>query len=76
MYMDWAQSIGTRPAGDMAASIEAVGPARKQEKNEGFLTTARHGYKKGGHGVFRGGGMGGCPPTPQPSENVEGELLQ
>ena len=28
----------------------------KQEKKEGFLTTAQRGYNEGGHRVFRGGG--------------------
>ena len=37
----------------------------KQEKNEGFLTTARHGYKEGGHGVFQEGGeKWGLSPYP------------
>ena len=65
--MEKTEKLGDSNTGIFATSLI------KQEKNEGFLPTARHGYKEGGHGVFRGGeGMGGVPPTPKPSDNVVG----
>ena len=43
----------------------------KQEKNEGFLTTARPAWlQKGWARGFSGGW--GCPPTPKPLQNVGG----
>ena len=47
-----------------------------KKKNEGFLTTARHGYKKGGHGVFgRGREEWGVSPYPTTIGKCGGRII-